>query len=127
MPWRALTLETDALLHRFDVRPARADTVARSLSGGNQQRLVVAREVADSPAAIIAENPTRGLDAAATAATHRQLLAARDAGAAIVLYSSDLDEVLELADRVLVMFAGSARAVAPDRDAIALALLGEPG
>jgi simple sugar transport system ATP-binding protein len=94
------------------------------LSGGNQQRLVLARELGDDPPAVVAENPTRGLDVAATTTTHQSLLAMRDAGAAVVLYSSDLDEVLELADRVIVMHAGAAHTVAADRATIALAMLG---
>jgi general nucleoside transport system ATP-binding protein len=125
--WSEMAARTDSLLRRFDVRPARSEVTARALSGGNQQRLVLARELADAPAAVIAENPTRGLDVAATAATHRQLLAMRDAGAAVVVYSGDLDELLDLSDRVLVIFQGVARAVPPERDAIAIALLGGAG
>ncbi len=124
MPWRTLTTRTEALLRRFDVRPPRAQAMAGALSGGNQQRLVLARELGDMPDAVIAENPTRGLDVAATAATHQYLLAMRDAGAAVVVYSSDLDEVLELADRVIVVYAGTACTVRSERSAIALALLG---
>ena len=124
MHWRALTTRTEELLRRFDVRPAYAGAIAGALSGGNQQRLVVARELADVPDALIAENPTRGLDVAGAAATHRYLLAMRDAGAAVLVYSSDLDELLELADRVIVMHGGSARTVAAERSAIALAMLG---
>ena len=78
---------------------ARAD----SLSGGNQQKLVIARELARAPRIMVAENPTRGLDLRATVAVHARLRAAADAGAAVLVHSSDLDEVLELADRVLVV------------------------
>ena len=124
MPWRALADSTAAIAQRFDVRPAVPTMTAGSLSGGNQQRLVLGRELAQTPEAIIAENPTRGLDVAATAATQQALLAMRDAGAAVVLYSSDLDEVLALADRVIVMFAGVASTAPLDRAAISLALLG---
>ena len=122
--WRDVEARTTALLERFDVRPATPAALAAELSGGNQQRLVLARELGDGPDAVIAENPTRGLDVAATAATHAQLLAMRDAGAAVVVYSNDLDEVLALADRIVVMHAGIAREVRPDRAAIALAMLG---
>ncbi len=124
MPWRAIRERTAQLCERFDVRPARAAAIARELSGGNQQRLVLARELDDAPSAIVAENPTRGLDVAATAAMHRHLLDRRDAGAAVVMYSSDLDEVLELADRVIVMHGGTLREVPLDRAAIALSMLG---
>jgi simple sugar transport system ATP-binding protein len=119
--WRETTAE---LLHRFGVRPPDTDARASALSGGNQQRLVLARELGDSPDAVIAENPTRGLDVAATAATHASLLAMRDAGAAVIVYSSDLDELLELADRVLVMHDGIATETPVQRDAIAVAMLG---
>jgi simple sugar transport system ATP-binding protein len=122
--WRAIAARTAGLLERFGVRPPRPEALAGGLSGGNQQRLVLARELGDDPPAVVAENPTRGLDVAATATTHRSLLAMRDAGAAVVLYSSDLDEVLELADRVIVMHAGAAHTVAADRATIALAMLG---
>jgi len=124
MPWRSIESHTATLLERFDVHPAMPAALASALSGGNQQRLVLARELGESPDVVIAENPTRGLDVAATAATHRQLLAMRDAGAAVVVYSNDLDEVLELADRVVVMHAGTAREMPLDRAAIALAMLG---
>jgi simple sugar transport system ATP-binding protein len=122
--WRDVEAHTATLLKRFDVRPATPAALASELSGGNQQRLVLARELGDGPDAVVAENPTRGLDVAATAATHAQLLAMRDAGAAVVVYSNDLDEVLELADRIVVMYAGIAREVPADRAAIALAMLG---
>ena len=84
----------------------------------------LARELGESPEAVIAENPTRGLDVAATAATHASLLAMRDAGAAVIVYSSDLDELLELADRMLVMHDGVATETPVQRDAIAVAMLG---
>ena len=119
--WRETTA---ALLQRFGVRPDDPDARASALSGGNQQRLVLARELGESPEAVIAENPTRGLDVAATAATHASLLAMRDAGAAVVVYSSDLDELLELADRMLVMHDGVATETPVQRDAIAVAMLG---
>ena len=105
---------------------ARADR-ARSrgrLSGGNQQKFVLARELADAPEAVVAENPSRGLDFHATAAVQQALRDARDAGAAVVLYSSDLDEVLQLADRVFAMFDGRLIATARDRDAVGRAMLG---
>jgi len=122
--WQELRTAAVPLLERFGVRPADPQARAGSLSGGNQQRLVLARELAAAPEAVVAENPTRGLDVAATAATHRTLLAMRDAGAAVVVYSSDLDELLELADRVLVMHEGRATETPVRREAIAVALLG---
>jgi len=85
---------------------------------------VLGRELASKPNAVIVENPTRGLDIAATAAVHSQLVAARDSGAAVVIYSSDLDEVIALADRLIVMFEGHARDVALDREAAGRAMVG---
>jgi simple sugar transport system ATP-binding protein len=86
---------------------------------------VLARELAETPEVVVAENPTRGLDVAAAAAIHERLRASRDAGAAVLVHSSDLDEVLALADRVLVVYAGTIRTDVPrERDAVGRAMLG---
>jgi ABC-type uncharacterized transport system ATPase subunit len=127
--WAAQRQATATLLERFDIRAAGPNVSARTLSGGNQQRLILGRELggaAGAAASIIALNPTRGLDIQATAAIQDRLLAARDAGAAIVLYSSDLDEVLELADRVLVLAHRTVQEIPPpfDRDLVGRAMLG---
>ena len=124
MPWSALRAATTALLAERDVRASGATALARTLSGGNQQKLVLGRELADAPDAVIVENPSRGLDFQATAAVQDALRSARDAGAAVVLYSSDLDEVLMLADRVYAMFDGRLIDVVNDRDAVGRAMLG---
>ncbi len=124
MPWGALRAATTALLAERDVRASGATALARTLSGGNQQKLVLGRELADAPDAVIVENPSRGLDFQATAAVQDALRSARDAGAAVVLYSSDLDEVLMLADRVYAMFDGRLIDVVNDRDAVGRAMLG---
>jgi len=124
MPWRALRESTKALLRRHDIRASGPQVLARTLSGGNQQKLVLGRELADTPNALIVENPTRGLDFHATSAVQDALRDARDTGAAVVLYSSDLDEVLEMADRVFVMFDGRLLATSRDRDAVGRAMLG---
>ena len=78
----------------------------RSLSGGNLQKVVVARELSHRAAALIAEQPTRGVDIGATEFIHAQLLAERDAGRAVLLVSSELGEILALSDRILVMYEG---------------------
>jgi simple sugar transport system ATP-binding protein len=128
--WSAVRARTEALIQAFDVRAPSARVPMRALSGGNQQKLVLARELDEEgdagagPLAIVAENPTRGLDVRATAEVHTRLRAARDRGAAVVVYSSDLDEVLSLATRVLVTFAGTVREVPPERDAVGRAMLG---
>jgi len=124
MPWGALRAATTALLAERDVRASGTTALARTLSGGNQQKLVLGRELADAPDAVIVENPSRGLDFQATAAVQDALRSARDGGAAVVLYSSDLDEVLMLADRVYAMFDGRLIDVSKDRDAVGRAMLG---
>lgn len=124
MPWRALRESTAALLLERDVRASGPRALARTLSGGNQQRLILGREMTDAPAALVVENPTRGLDFQATAAVLAALRDARQAGAAVVLYSSDIDELLLLADRVFVMFDGQLGETTRDRDAVGRAMLG---
>ena len=94
------------LVRRFAVRPPTLDLPTGSLSGGNQQKVIVARELGGRPRLIVATNPTRGLDLAATAFVMARLTAARDAGAAVLLVHSDLDELLTIADRVLVCCGG---------------------
>ena len=123
VPWTALGRETTTLMTRHDIRARDASTPIRTLSGGNQQKLVLGRELAGSPAALVVENPTRGLDIRATAAVHTALRAARAAGAAVVVYSSDLDELLSLADRVVVVSGGTVRSVAMERESVGRAML----
>jgi len=126
MSWSTIRQRTAALIDELDIRASGPTVRARLLSGGNQQRLVLARELSGQPALIIAENPTRGLDVRATADVHERLRTARDAGTAVVLYSSDLDEVLTLATRVIAVHAGAAREVAAEKDVIGRAILGLP-
>jgi general nucleoside transport system ATP-binding protein len=122
--WGVERQDTAELLQRYAIKAAGPEVSARTLSGGNQQRLVLGREIGTS--ALVALNPTRGLDIHASAAIRDRLIAAREAGAAIVLYSSDLDEVLELADRVLVLAQRAVREIPPpfDRDVVGRAMLG---
>jgi simple sugar transport system ATP-binding protein len=133
MRWNAIRVRTEVLMRAFDVRAANVRAPMRTLSGGNQQKLVLARELAppelpggvdERAPAIVAENPTRGLDVRATGDVHARLQAARSAGSAVVLYSSDLDEVLALASRVLVVHSGSVREAVPDRNVVGRAMLG---
>lgn len=95
-----------------------------TLSGGNQQRLVLARELDGDPALFVAINPARGLDVAATAEMHRRLRRASRAGMAIVYHSADLDELLEISDRILVVFDGRVTEVPRDRVLVGRAMLG---
>jgi ABC-type uncharacterized transport system ATPase subunit len=94
------------LIADFDVRGGGPRTRAGALSGGNQQKVVVAREVARNPKVLIAAQPTRGLDVGAIEYVHRRLVAERDAGRGVLLVSLELEEVISLADRILVMFEG---------------------
>lgn len=104
--FRGRRSRTTHLLEAHDVRPRDPTLRAGGLSGGNQQKLVVGRELDGEPKVLVVVQPTRGLDIAAVNAVRAKLLAQRDAGCAVVLSSLDLDEVLALADRVLVMFQG---------------------
>jgi len=123
--WSVIHRRTAVLVRTHDVRAHGVTARAHELSGGNQQRLVLARELDEQPALVVAENPTRGLDVRATADVHARLRAACHAGAAVVFYSSDLDEVLALATRVLAMHAGSVREItAPGKDLVGRAILG---
>jgi general nucleoside transport system ATP-binding protein len=94
------------LIRDFDVRGGGPKTRAGALSGGNQQKVVVAREVARNPKVLIAAQPTRGLDVGSIEYIHRRLVQQRDAGAAIVIVSTELDEVLAVGDRIAVMYDG---------------------
>ncbi len=98
----------------FDVRTPDAKMTARSLSGGNMQKLVVARELSAHPNLLLAAQPTRGIDIGATELVHRQLIAARDAGTAVILVSADLGEVMALSDRLAVMYNGEIVALFTD-------------
>ncbi|MFZ4629229.1 MAG: ABC transporter ATP-binding protein [Blastocatellia bacterium] len=95
------------LLREFDVRPPDASLPARVLSGGNQQKLIIGREFGLPPRLLLVAQPTRGVDIGAIEFIHRQLIALRDRGVAILLVSAELEEVLSLADRVLVMYGGA--------------------
>jgi len=105
--WREAAARTAELIRDFEIMAPGPATRAAELSGGNQQKLVVARELSRTPAVIVAENPTRGLDISAAAAIHGRLRSAAAAGAAVLFYSADLDEVLYLADRVIVLTRGT--------------------
>jgi len=103
----AVRAYADRLIEQFDVRSGQgAVTIARSMSGGNQQKAIIAREVDRDKPLIIAVQPTRGLDVGAIEYIHKQLVAQRDAGKAVLLVSLELDEVMSLSDRILVMYEG---------------------
>ena len=124
------------VIERFDVRGAKLDTPARNLSGGNMQKLILGRalmapgtqDAQYAPSLIVAHQPTWGLDIGAVSFVHEQLITARDAGAAILLISDDLDEVMTLGDRIAVMHAGQLTEARPasdwDRQSIGMAMAG---
>jgi len=117
LPWGAMRREAEGVVSRFGVVSAGVDARAGSLSGGNQQRLVVGRELQRATDLLVAENPTRGLDVGATAFVHSEIerLARQEGGPALVLISTDLDEVLALSTRILVMTSGRLLEVPGDR------------
>ena len=97
----------DSLIEKYDIRSGQgAATIARSMSGGNQQKAIIARELDLSPEILLAVQPTRGLDVGAIEYIHKQLIAQRDAGRAILLVSLELDEVMNVSDRILVIYEG---------------------
>jgi simple sugar transport system ATP-binding protein len=103
---RRMRGDTDAMMERFDVRPRAPELASGRFSGGNQQKLVLARELGQAPRVLLVGQPTRGVDIGAIEFIHGELRALRAAGCAILLVSSELEEILALADRVLVMNAG---------------------
>jgi simple sugar transport system ATP-binding protein len=96
----------DELIEEFDIRTPSATTLAKQLSGGNQQKVVVARELSRELKVLVASQPTRGVDVGSIEFIHEQIIAARDAGKTVVIISTELDEVLALADRIAVMYRG---------------------
>ena len=129
---QAARAHAQAITTAFDVRGGGLDTPARALSGGNMQKLILGRALLSpdggTPRLIVAHQPTWGLDVGAVAYVQQQLLAARDAGAAVLLVSDDLDEVLALGDRIAVMHAGKLTEALPPsawtRESIGLAMAG---
>ena len=98
---------SDRLIDQYDVRSGQGSvTTARSMSGGNQQKAIIARELDKQPEILVAVQPTRGLDVGAIEYIHKQLVAQRDAGKAVLLISLELDEVMDVPDRILVMYEG---------------------
>jgi len=103
---KAVRTYAQRLIKAFDIRAAGPDQLVSALSGGNQQKVVVARELSTKPRVLIAAQPTRGVDVGSIEFIHQQIVSQRDAGLAVLLVSSELDEVLSLADRVAVMYRG---------------------
>jgi simple sugar transport system ATP-binding protein len=113
----AINQFTDSLIRDYEVNPADRSARLRELSGGNQQKLLIARELAGEPAAIMAVHPTRGVDVGASEAIHRVLREQRSRGAAILLISEDLEELIHLCDRIAVIYEGELMGTVRPRDA----------
>ncbi|MCI5872353.1 MAG: ABC transporter ATP-binding protein [Clostridiales bacterium] len=107
LKFKNIRKNAERLIEQYDVRSGQGPvTVARSMSGGNQQKAIIAREIDKNPEVLIAVQPTRGLDVGAIEYIHKQLVAQRDAGKAVLLVSLELDEVMDVPDRILVMYEG---------------------
>ncbi|MGR3541289.1 MAG: ABC transporter ATP-binding protein [Hasllibacter sp.] len=106
MDHKAMKADTAAKMERFDVRPPDPNLHAKSFSGGNQQKIVLAREIERNPDLLLVGQPTRGVDIGAIEFIHQRLVELRDAGKAILLVSVELDEIMSLSDRIVVMFDG---------------------
>jgi simple sugar transport system ATP-binding protein len=104
---KVITKKAKQLIQEFDVRTPNEKTLARSLSGGNQQKVIVAREVDRSPELLIAAQPTRGLDIGAIEFIHGKLIDEKKKGKAVLLVSFELDEILRLSDRIAVIYEGN--------------------
>ncbi|UHA75285.1 ABC transporter ATP-binding protein [Paenibacillus sp. 481] len=102
----AIRKYTEEMIKQYDIRTPGTEVLARSLSGGNQQKIIIAREIERKPQFIIAAQPTRGLDVGAISFVHRQLIKERDEGKAVLLVSFELEEIMNVADRILVVFNG---------------------
>ena len=116
---RDISSHSDELIKKFHVKTPSRDTLAKNLSGGNIQKVVLARELSRSPRVILAAQPTRGLDIGATEYVREQLLEQRRQGAAIMLISEDLDEILALSDRIAVIYEGQIMDIVPREKATA--------
>lgn len=114
---------------KYDIRCASIDQEARNLSGGNQQKVILARELEGQPDLLVAVHPTRGLDIGATRFVHDTMIEARERGCGVLLISADFDEILEVSDRIVVMFEGQVMGVYPGKnppiEEISLAMAGK--
>ncbi|HEC23464.1 MAG TPA: ABC transporter ATP-binding protein, partial [Chloroflexi bacterium] len=123
MNFRRIAQHSDDLIEAFDVKTPSRDTPLKNLSGGNIQKLILARELARNPRVLVAAQPTRGVDIGATEYIHKQLVAQREKGMATLLISEDLDEIRNLSDRIAVMYEGEIMGIV-DRDEATVEELG---
>ena len=106
MDWDVVGIESQKIIKNFDIRTPSNETLAQNLSGGNQQKLVVGREMSSHVDFLIASQPTRGIDVGSIEYIHEQLIKSRNAGKGILLVSTELEEILALSDRIIVLFRG---------------------
>ena len=107
MSWGDVDRVSDTVVKNFDIRTPSITTLTQNLSGGNQQKMVIARELSRPIQLMIAAQPTRGIDVGSIEFIHQQIVAKRDEGIAVLLISSELDEIMALSDRIVVMYRGS--------------------
>lgn len=126
---KAMLEISESMKDKYDIRCASIEQESRNLSGGNQQKIVLAREIEENPEMLVAVHPTRGLDVGATNFVHENMIKARDEGCGVVLFSADFDEVLKLSDRIAVMFEGEIVGVYsgtnPPIESISMAMAGK--
>ncbi|NLC88852.1 MAG: heme ABC transporter ATP-binding protein, partial [Clostridiaceae bacterium] len=117
MRWKWIDEHSRDIVEQYQVKTPDVMEISRNLSGGNQQKMVVGRELARDPELLIAVHPARGLDIGATKYIHSQIIEARTAGAAVLMVSTELDEILEIPDRILVIYEGRVMAILNQADA----------
>ena len=126
---RAMRAYAEQMQQKYDIRCQSVLQESRNLSGGNQQKVILARELENNPDLLVAVHPTRGLDIGATRFVHDTMIAARDKGCGVLLISADFDEILEMSDRIIVMFEGAVMGEFPGTnppiDQISLAMAGK--
>lgn len=110
---RAILEHANLLIEKYDVRTPSALTLVSALSGGNKQKVIIARELSREGRLLIAAQPTRGIDVGSIEFIHQQIVAERDRGAAVLLVSAELDEIMALSDRIAVMYHGRIAATLP--------------
>ncbi len=123
LKFKRIAAETERLIEEFDIRTPSRNTMLKSLSGGNIQKTILARELSRTPTVAIAAQPSRGLDVSATEYVHRRLIEQRSQGTATLLISEDLDEILNLSDRIAVIYEGKIMGIA-DREEVTVEQLG---
>lgn len=126
---KAMALYANKMKEKYDIRCSGVEQEARNLSGGNQQKVILARELEENPDLLVAVHPTRGLDIGATRYVHDKIIDSRDHGCGVLLISADFDEVLKLSDRIAVMFEGQVvgtySGITPPINKISLAMAGK--